>query len=207
MNNILFTTFYTDDNFYTNVYNTYLKPSLKRWKLSSYTMKVSTTGKWATNTFLKPKMIEAFMSGFPNLNIVWLDADATIEQFPQLLFEIPEEYDIGLNWLDWSEHYGRASDKNKFELLDGTIYIKNSPKMFQFIQEWRANTTDKDINHQKPLGDMLAKRDDIKVFFLPREYSYIATTPQGNAPKISLINPVIVHHQKSREAKQYEKLQ
>jgi len=206
INGLKYISFYTIDTLYENLCLTYLLPSLECWGLSYWVKEIKNRGNWAKNTCQKPAIILEALNKYPHHNIVWIDADAEIKNYPILLARLNSihtyfDYDIGIHYLKWSDHYGRPSDKGKKELVDGTIYIRNNKKMRDFIKEWKKNSTDKEINHQKILEQMLEERKDIKVYDFGREYCYIDTTSSGKKPAKIIKNPVIVHYQASRQAK------
>lgn len=206
MSNLIFISFYTKDTIYEKAINNYLIPSLQKFDLPYYTWGIENQGTWAKNTINKPLIILEAMRKFKE-DICWMDADAIINEYPELLFKLAnddkyKEIDIGVCYLSYEEHYGRPSDKGKFELIDGTIFIRNNDKMKKFITQWKENSYDKGINHQKVLERMLEKRRaDINIYNLPRDYCYIVTTPKGKPPAKPLGRPVISHYQLSRDAK------
>lgn len=198
-NNLLFITFYTIDTIYESALREKLLPSLQKLGLTYFLRPIKNKGYWYLNTIEKPTTILQALNKFQS-DLVWIDSDAEIKSFPTLLFKIPQEYDIAVHYLSWEKHFGRPTDKGKFEMLDGTIFVRNNEKMKQFIEQWKANSTDKGINHQKVLARMLKERPDIKVFKLPWEYTYIATTPWGLTAN-PIKNIVIEHYQLSRKGK------
>jgi hypothetical protein len=122
-----------------------------------------------------------------------LDVDAEIQQQPLLFELIPEEYDIGVHYLDWQTHYG----KQGIELLSGTLFIRNTPKIMALIDDW-IELLPRCSWEQKALDLALSRHPEIKIFHLPREYCYIATQPNKQLPVQPLEKPVIIHHQVSR---------
>jgi len=198
-----YVSFYSIDTIYEKLYHTHLLPTLKLWNLPYWVKRIKNLGSWADNTCQKPAIILEALNKYPKHNIVWIDTDAKIKDYPLFLgiLNLYDNCDIAVHYLNWFSHYGRPSDKGKTELVDGTIYIRNNKKMREFIKEWKQNSTDKNINHQKVLEKMLEKRKDIKVYNLPREYCYITTTSSGKKPAIPLKEPIICHYQASRKAK------
>ncbi len=206
-NKLMFISFYSKDTIYEQLAKERLLPSLKKFNLDYKFYEIKNRGSWHQNTCQKPKIILEAMYEFKDKNIVWIDADAEIKKYPSLLYIISNDYNMGVHYLSWEDHYGRTSDKGRFELVDGTIYIYNNEKMREFIEKWKQNSTDKETNHQKILARMLEERKDIKVYDFGREYCYINTTPSGKKPAKIIESPTIVHYQASRNGKRnlYEK--
>lgn len=203
MNKLKYVSFYTEDTIYEEVYNSHLLPSLKRNLLSYWVKGIKNKGSWAKNTIQKPAVILEALKTYPKHDIVWVDADVKIKEYPLLLgiVSIYGTEDIGVHYLDWYTHYGRESDKGKTELIDGTIFIRNNKKMVDFVTEWKKRSTDIGVNHQRVLEKMIKEKKDIKCYNLPRTYCYIMSTPHGKLPKVQLKRPVICHYQASRKAK------
>lgn len=199
MNNLIFVSYYTKNTIYEKVINNYLLPSLKKFNLKYHIEAIENKGNFFLNVIQKPVIAYNALNKFSQ-NIVVIDADAIIEYYPTLLFEIPDRFDIGFHWLDWGYHYGKLHGKK--ELLDGTLYINNNEKMRNFIKQWVENSTIKKLNNQIALEKMILEKGlDIKVFELPREYCYITTQPYNKPPAIIIKHPIITHHQASRKAK------
>ena len=140
-------------------------------------------------------------------NGVWThncDADATIERYPQLFHEIPEEYDIAFHTLHWNTWYNRLED-NTTELLTGTMFFRNRQIVKDLCREWYEKAQDGSIWEQKILESII-KKYDLKIYNLPIEYTYIKTLPRGQEPHVKVEKPVIVHHQVSRNLKRRGKL-
>ncbi len=196
-NSIKIISFYTTDTPYEKVMYEYLFPSIKKFELEWYIAGLPNLKSWAKNTSAKPHFIlEALERNYNKSNrLIFLDADATIEKYPQLFHDIPEEYDIACHYLDWDSWYNNG--QNKKELLSGTMYIRDSKVVRGLIKEW-ANRAKKDSKwEQNILQDLLVERPEIKVYPLPLEYCYIKTLPSGHEPRVTC-DPVIAHHQVSR---------
>jgi hypothetical protein len=182
---------------YEEAVNKYLIPSLKKLDLDYYIFPIESLGQWRQNAIQKPLILKEALIKFPEHDIIWEDADSEILQYPELLFNIPAQYDVAVHYLDWEIHYGWVGK----EMLDGTVYWQNSEKVRTFIDNLILLSTNKGIDHQKTMASMLENNKDMTVFELPREYSYITSKPNGDKPVIEIENPIIVHHQLSREAK------
>jgi len=198
----IFISYYTKDTIYQDTINKYLIPSLKKLELEYHIYDIESKGDWRSNAIQKPLILKQALERFPDRDIIWQDADSEILREPDLLFNIPEEYDIALHYLHWKAHYGRPSDEGNFEMLDGTVFWRNNEKNKIFIKELIELSTEKGIDHQKIMAEMLNYEGSLmKVFPLPRTYSYLNTKPDGSKPAIEIENPVIVHHQMSRQAR------
>ena len=162
-------------------------------------MEIYDEGNWYKNTAQKPKVIGNLLSTLPeNDCLVFLDADCTIEKYPDLFDQIPEEYDLGCHWLSWKEWYGHDIDFK--ELLSGTLFFRNNKKMRDLCADWYTLAKHSDTWEQKILGEILEFRNNIKTYDLPLEYIYINTRPGDLQPLVKL-DPVIRHYQMSRTLK------
>ena len=200
----IFISYYTKDTIYQDAVNKYLIPSLLKLELKHYIYEIETLGDWKSNAIQKPVILKQALERFSDNDIIWQDADSEILQNPSLLYNIPEEYDIALHYLNWEAHY----NKEGMEMLDGTVFWRNTIKVKAFIDELIEKSTMKKVDHQKTMSRMLETKEGIKVFPLPRTYSYLPTQPNGEKSFIEIKNPVIVHHQLSRQGRKslYEKV-
>lgn len=196
-NKIIFISYYTKNTIYEEAINKYLLPSLRKFDLEKHIYAIDSKENWRQNAIQKPLILKEALEMFPDYDIIWQDADSEILEYPKLLFELPKSYDIALCYLNWMLHYGKAG----MEMLDGTVLWRNTEKNRKFINELISRSTKKGIDHQKTMSKMLEEKEDVCVYPLPRSYSYITSKPNGEKPVIELENPVIVHHQLSREAK------
>jgi len=194
----IFISYYTKDTIYQEAINKYLIPSLEKLKLKWHVYAIETKGDWKSNAIMKPIILQKALIEFPDNDIIWEDADSEVLQDPSLLFNIPEEYDIAVHYLNWKAQYGREG----MEMLDGTVFWRNTAKVRDFIDHLIKDSTEKGIDHQKTMAKMLEINKAFNVFPLPRTYSYLSSQPNGEKPAIEIKNPVIVHHQLSRQAKQ-----
>ena len=143
-------------------------------------------GSWCENTCIKPEFILDIMLEFPDKDIVYIDADGIVQQYPKLFDTVNAD-------LAFHSRDGR-------EVLSGTIYIKNNAKMILFIKCWIAmcglNPTMVD---QKTLGMTIkkyAESQNISIQNLPASYTQIYDLMRHNGA------PVIEHFQASRRFKE-----
>lgn len=176
-----------------------LLPSLERLKIPHYIEVIENQGSWLKNVAQKPKVVYNAMEKNPSKNIVVLDSDSRILQYPVLFDNIPEEFDIACHYLDWNSWYNNGS--NIKELLSGTLWIRNNEKMKKIVLEWYNSSCEDFMWEQKCLAKVLEKHPEIKIFELPLSYVYIASLPNGEKPIVKIDFPHIIHFQKSRKYK------
>lgn len=195
-NNYIIVSYYTPN--YKEIAKKYLLNSLKNFPtLEKHIVEINLNStNWYNNTNYKPMFILECLKLFDK-DLVFTDADSTINSYPYLFEKIPKKYDIGLHYLEWKKQYGNI---NKKELLSGTLYLRNNIKIKNIVEEWRDNVGYGGRVEQKILEQVLQNNEDIEIFDLPREYCYIETTPKGK-PFTIINNPVISHFQASRNLK------
>lgn len=198
LNEFIIATFFTKNTPYEEVYHTHLSTSLDKYAFFREIVQIENKGSWRENVAQKPKIILDLLERTSG-PIVFLDCDATIEQYPHLFHTIPLTYDIAFHYLSWEDWYGYKGDKTK-ELLTGTLFVRNNNKMKLLCEQWYNEAKTKHEWEQKSLARILSKRTDIKVYHLPLSYCYIKTRPRGQEPLIKL-EPIILHHQCSRQLK------
>ena len=167
-----------------------LNASLNKYKLFYEIVAIRPQGSWIKNTQMKPKIILDAMEKH-NKDVVWVDADAEILSQPEFFDTL--DADLSFHTLTWHE-----GTPNEFqEMLVGTVYFKNNPKIKSFLRQWTA------LNNKfnRPDGEtfqMLLTEDKyLKKVDLPAEYVRIFDSEQ-----MKDINPIIVHNQASRKFKE-----
>ena len=136
--------FYTKDTPYDSIFNEYALPSLMRlkkdynidWRISVK----ENLGSWHKNVALKPLVISEMLYTLKkendNRNLVFIDADSTINFYPSLFDELNEKnIEIAYHLLDWKTWYN-YKDSNVKELLSGTLYLKNNDNIRELCQTW-----------------------------------------------------------------------
>ena len=191
-NNWIVVSYYTPN--YKEIAEQYLIPSVKKFNLPYNIIEVKDMGNWKNNTNFKPSFLKEQLKTTKK-DLVFIDCDATINSYPELFNNIPEEFDIGVHTLDPLLLFGH--NKIKPHIASGTLYIKNSERIFSLIDKWISF-----LPHvrweQMALEKALNSMPEIKIYNLPREYCYIVNKPNGTLPHTPLDNPVINHFQKSR---------
>jgi len=197
--NILFISYYTD-GYYKEVINKYLVPSLQKFDINWFVGMKPNLHDWLKNGKYKTQFILDMLL-FSNKDIVWLDADAELLQFPKLFYDISTDIDIGVHYLDWYKFWHNTENKLKFELLTGTIFFRNNEKTISLVKEWNELNQSSLEWAQKILPKLLDKRKELNVYKLPIEYCQII-----KINKVIPKNTVIAQLQVSRETKHNSKI-
>lgn len=190
---MIYASFYTPGN-YEKVINQYLIPSLIKFNLPCNIVKIEDKGNWLDNTAQKPVILLETLIKYKE-DVIFLDGDATIEQYPSLFDQIPHDYDLAVHYLDWWKFWHNKENRNLFHLLSGTLMLRYNDKILHLVDNWiKECKKNRNIVEQKILGSLIEQNHDIKVYNLPIEYCAIIN--KDNTRKI--LNPVIEHHQASR---------
>lgn len=198
---MIYISYYTKNTPYEEVIKTYLLPSLKRWNLKYDIEAIDDRGSWQKNTHLKAEFIKKMLLKHKQ-SVVFLDADATIEDYPMLLMvgDIYCGYDIALHYLDWYKFWRKIEGQKKREALSGTLYLRYNEKVLQFLDEWIEENKKSTAWEQKNLQWILRSwKKELQIYNLPPEYCAIILH-NGEIPYHYLTEkPVILHHQISRK--------
>ena len=196
-NNWIIISFFTSN--YKEIAEKYLLNSLKIQGLPNYVKEVPNFNSWKQATDYKPVLMAKCLNKFWQ-NLIWIDCDATIDNYPELFDTLSNnpEIDIAYHNLSWETHYGRPTDKGRFQFASGTLYFKNNDKIKQLVINW-INNTKIYYPEQKALHKAIISNKNLNTFELPRTYLYIATKPNGQPPAQILENPIITHYQASRK--------
>lgn len=191
---------YFTKGIYEEVMNTHLLPSLKKWNLDYDIEEIDDLKSWKANTDYKPTHLLKMLKKYKQ-DICFLDADATIEKYPELLFNIPKEYDIAVHQLDWYKFWRKQGGHSQRELLSGTMVWRNNEKtynlLYQYIQKCAQGQK---CLEQKILSRLLLDNPQYKIYDLPAEYCCIINR-DGSIPEHYVKEPIILHHQASRKHK------
>lgn len=159
--------------------------SLNTFHLPMDVVGIPSQGSWEINTHYKPYFIEAMLLKHPGKDVLYLDADAIIKQYPLLFDHV--DFDVG---------YAMRNDQ---ELLGGTLYFANNARVMALVQRWKhwcktqLNIWDQ-ILLQILLEDGCADLN-LKLRQLPPTYCQIYDLMKEAG------DPVIEHFQASRRLK------
>jgi|SRR3989304_8140294 len=193
---MIFVSYYTS-GIYETVMRQYLLPSLQKWHLNHEVMEVNNLGTWQLNTSFKASFLLQMLLKHKQ-DICFIDADATIEQYPTLLYEIPNDYEIAVHYLLWDKYWHNKDNNKHVELLSGTMVLKYNEATLELLDSW-ISALDRNVNikEQKVLQTLLENLPNYKVYNLPVEYCAIKK-PDGSIPSY-IKEPIILHHQVSRK--------
>jgi len=148
-------------------------------------------GSWRANLNFKSQSILDAMAGYPEKDIVFIDADAVVRSYPRLFDVLSEarKHDI-------AAHFFMQSRVERGELLSGTLWFQNNPTAQTLVQAWHAHgEANPNVRHQRCLQAVLARYgSNIRIYRLPLEYTCIFDHPARRG-----VVPVIEHFQASRK--------
>ncbi len=199
INNWTLACFYSKGTPYEKVAYEYLIPSAAKFGLSVKAIEAPNYKNWNRNVAEKPRIILELLEGLsPNDALVFLDADATIEKFPDLFNTLKPEVDLAFHRLSWNLWYGYSCGTQ--ELLTGTMFLRSNDRVKDLCKEWYIQALESDDWEQKVLQNIISKYKNLGTEQLPLEYCFMKTRPGGKPPLIT-VEPVILHHQLSRTLK------
>lgn len=183
--------YFTKNTTYENHSKNFIA-SLKRFDLPYDITSISDKGDWYANMQHKPTFLKQMLEKHHPNSVVYVDVDATFCQHPSYFNKLDQEQDVNIavHLLDHSKYRRKTLSP---ELLSGTIFLKNTIKTKQIVNEWiQECKKNPKMWDQRALAVVLKK---YKYHLLPEEYvvifDYMSTVK----------NPVIKHFQASREAR------
>ncbi len=190
--------FYTPDNAYAKVFNERLGKSLKEIPgIPNKIYQMPSRGSWLNNIAIKPEIIKRAMFE-TGKHVLWVDADAMFTSYPTLMDVMPDNCDLMYHTLDHRAWYG--TNTNRMEVFNGTIYLRNNVKMHIFLDEWIARCkANSKLGEHRHFESLVKSNMGIVAYDLPQQYAYITSLPNGNKPKVEIIDPIICHYQASRQ--------
>lgn len=189
-------------SFYTESYAKMaarLEAGLRRVGIETDIVPIHTRGSWQRNCAYKPRfLLDKFLQhGRP---IIWLDADATIQNNPTLFiddYRRLNDYDIAVRTSNTvPPHPWNAA-------MTGTVYLPNHKRTEELLRRWnRLCVLNPQRWDQYSLAMILQTEhkagDSWKVFDLPEPYCAVADR------RTTTELPIIVHWQASRVNKDIE---
>jgi lipopolysaccharide biosynthesis glycosyltransferase len=188
MEKVVFVSFYTAKTPYEELAKSILIPSLERANLPYEVDSIDTKGSWKFNTDYKPIFLKEKLQKYDT--IVWLDCDAEVKRNPDLLFNIPPEFNIALHILDWNKQYKYTN--NMKEVLSGTLLLRKGA--MDIVDKWIKKSSE--YNWEQKALEKILKDTKYPYYELPAEYCTVITKDGGIPDYIK--EPVIIHYQASR---------
>ena len=159
-----------------------LENSLRPWGLERDIRPVPDQGGWQKNTQYKAQFLLDMLAAHPGRPLLYLDADATMEEYPRLLLD-REDCDLA------------AHIRQGKELLSGTLYLSGSPDCRRIMQAW----VDENKSHPNQWDQLnlqqVVHTIGLRFKELPAEYCCIFDSMQD------VDKPVILQWQASRRLK------
>ena len=115
--------YYTENSGYAEEMKN-LEASLNTHHLPRDIVAITDQGNWQKNTHYKPYFIKQMLiKHFPK-DILYLDADARVQQYPTLFDSF--KADMGIFY--W--------ERNRDELISSTLYFANNAKAMEIVERW-----------------------------------------------------------------------
>lgn len=161
MRNYIVCAFYTE-NYASEV--AALESSVRRFGIEFHKERYDSRGYWEANTRIKPEFLLKSLSIFPTKDVLYLDADSLLRAEP--VFFDSFGGDVGV--------YKAIGDGFTHKYLTGTLYLKNSPTVINFLHEWigRQGGRPTDVD-QDGFERAVAACSDLRVIPLPAGYTKI----------------------------------
>jgi len=174
-----------------------LEASLKRFNIPYHFYGCKQYGNWRANLNCKSASILAAFKKYPNEDIVFLDADAIVRQYPELFDRLTHsgQHDMAAHFQIYAQSVPGGS------LLSGTLWFRNCERTIGLVKLWHEiGLNNPYVRHQHCLRlaieEWRKSGRTVNVFRMPREYTCIFDY-RGNRH----VEPVIEHFQASRRLK------
>jgi hypothetical protein len=172
-----------------------LRESLEEFKVDYHFFPFVPQGTWRKNLNYKSECILKAFDMFPNQDIVFIDADGIMRQYP-ILFNVlsrQKYFDVAASFRKYSPRSGDAN-----ELLSGTLWFPNNERGRNLVRKWHeVGLQREDIRHQQCLRMAIEQLQDsgteVRVCRMPFEYTYVFDYSYPTKKK-----PIIEHFQASR---------
>ena len=190
----VFVSHYTKNTPYEEVMATHLVPSLKKHDLDYHIEGIVTLGSWRRNSNWCALQVRDCLDRFAPRPILRLDADAKVQQYPELF--IQKDFQADFAACIWKKSKLRPTPDG--ELMGGTLYFASNDRIRLFVDKW-VEKIKKRSKHRNPdlLYEVLKKDKGVRFFNLPLEYCKVFDFLMAKEEK----EPVIEHFQASRKYK------
>jgi hypothetical protein len=186
---------FTPDTVYEEQVKVLIK-SLHKVGLKNYyhIYTIENRGSWHRNTQQKVDVLLKAIDDFYDSNIVWLDADATVHQYPSYFDRCIDDIALRPNFKNFKREDVRG-------LMAGTLFLRNCDDVRFFLRHWKAENERLDSTDQASLYETFTDRKFEHMCFgaLPVSYTIIPSDPATKR-----YDPVITHGQISHRAKRVD---
>lgn len=180
--------YYTKNTIYEKKVVT-LQSSLDKFHIPYHIEAINNLGDWYKNTSYKPTFLKGMLLKYPNEDIVYVDVDAEFLSYPSLFEEYSKDPNVNIAVHNFDRSVYGKQGIGKFEVLSGTIFLKNNSKTLEIVKEWEQQC----INNPR-IWDQRSLEKVLKGQFTNLPMQYCKIFDKGNCD-----NPVIIHYQVSRE--------
>ena len=193
----LFVSYYTNDK-YKAYANDRLAPSLRKLGLEFEIDYVPTLGDWLRETHYKPAFVLQKLERHRDRDVIWIDVDCEVLEFPELLFDVPQDRLI-------AAHYSTLNPEGRRMLYNTVVYLRNVPHVRHLVISWLAENAihPADRTDQVNLENVLDAESRRQhppswgwLFELPPTYCWIDYAMAG---PLKGMKPVIAHFHEARE--------
>ena len=190
--------YYTADTLYTAKAKTF-RDSMERLHIPFYVECIDSRGSWEHNVTYKPEFLLRMLDKFPDTAIVWVDCDAVFHRYPVLF----EQLDCPIAVHVWRRPKRRISE----DVLIGSIFLGNTqpPSSLAVLTMWDVECKRRmekqgkaSAGYNRRVWDqnaLAAVLNRIEFDELPGTYCKIFDKMDD------VVDPVIVHHQASRQVR------
>jgi hypothetical protein len=157
--------FYTENTGYQEEIKN-LEASLKKHNIPMDLVAIPSQASWQANTHYKPYFIKQMMYRHFPKDILYLDADAVVQQYPVLFDHF--KGDVGVFFLE--------RENQDEELVSSTLYFANNQRSLELVERWIACCIEyHTVWDQKVLQHIVYESGDlnINIVRLPPTYCQI----------------------------------
>ena len=179
-----------------------LKKSAVRFGLEYDFYAQKDLGSWRANIHDRIRILRHFLDKHKGRDILYIDADGEIQQYPALFDDFKDEFGItkidrSKYWKDWEEFHS-----DRFEYLGGTMYLKNCKPVRELLDLWERLDAPMEtkLSQHTLIHAIEGMEGKIKINLLPLTYCQIFDV------MINEGEPVIEHFQASRRGLLYVKV-
>jgi len=186
--------FYTKNTGYQLEINR-LEESVRKFGLEYDFFASEDLGTWRKNIHARIQILLNFLDKHAGKDIVYIDADGSVQKYPELLDNFQD--DFGIVKIDHDKYWPAERNRptGRYEYLGGTMYLKNNDRMRALLRLWQK--LDAPMNtplSQHTLIRAIEQSSDLKIRILPDTYCQIFDV------MVEAGDPVVEHFQASRRS-------